>query len=81
MEMYCDNINLLSKHFNEMCNSEIQVYWIVLDNFKQPNIHSDLNSSLLYNDFKQIIQELILHKLTALNGVSHNNIKILTNST
>ena len=69
-------IEILSKYFHKVYNSNVKTDWIVLDDLVQKPIRSDINILLSIHEFEQAIKELILHKTPGSNRVSSNTIKV-----
>ena len=69
------NIDIQSKIFRKVYDSNVEVDWSVLDDLKQKLIYSDTNTPLSLFEFKLATKKLILHTAPGLNGVSSNAIK------
>ena len=69
------NINIQSKLFHKVYNSNVEVDWSILDDLKQELMHSDTNTPLSLFEFSLAIRKLILQNAPGLIGVSSNAIK------
>ena len=69
------NINIQSKNFHKVYNSNVEVDWSILDDLKQELIYSDTNTPLSLFEFSLAIKKLILHTAPGLIGVSSNAFK------
>ena len=70
-------VELLSKYFHSVYNRKIDIDWKVLNNIEDKPKLKYLDVPMSFYEFKEAINELVLHKAPGLNGVSPNAIKAL----
>ena len=70
-------VEILSKHFHRVFNSNVKIDWSVLDELIQRKTYSSMNLPLSKSEFNKAIIKLILHKAPGANGISPNTIKAL----
>ena len=68
-------IEILSKHFHKVYNSNVEIDWSILDELIQRKTYSSMNLPLSIIEFNKAILKLILHKAPGANGISPNVIK------
>lgn len=60
-----------------MCNSKVIIDWDFLKQLKKKSTKEDLGLLLSDFEFSNAIKKLTIHKVTGLNGISPNAIKVL----
>ena len=70
-------VEILSKHFHTVFNSNVKIDWSVVDELIQRKTYSSMNLPLSKSEFNKAIIKLILHKSPGANGISPNAIKAL----